>query len=51
MVRECSPPTTCHMTIVMGHMSHVEFYVSRVTCHMSFVTCQTKIRQSGEAYW
>ena len=42
MLRECSPPTTCHMSSVTFHMSHV-------TCHVLHVTFKEKI-QSGEAY-
>ena len=33
LLRQCSPPTTCHMSRVTCHMSCV-------TCHMSCVTCQ-----------
>ena len=47
ILRECSPPQTCHMSLVTCH-------VSRVTCHMSCVTCHffsSFFGQSGEAYW
>ena len=36
-MRECSPPTTCHMSCVTRHVSHVMCHVSCVTCHMSHV--------------
>ena len=32
-MRECSPPTLCHM-------SHVRFYMSHVMCHVACVRCQ-----------
>ena len=35
LLRECSPPLTCHMSCVTRH-------VSRVMCHLSPVTCQKK---------
>ena len=45
--RECSPPTTCHI-------SHVTCHVSYVTCHMSHVKCNYYyfffFWQNGEAY-
>ena len=33
ILKECSPPQTCHVSCVTLH-------VSRVTCHLSRVTCQ-----------
>ena len=48
--RECSPPTTCHMSHVMC-VSCVTCHVSRVTCHVSCVTCIFFLfRQIFEAY-
>ena len=38
-MRECSPPTMCHMSRVACHVSRVICHVSHVTCHMSCVTC------------
>ena len=40
ILRECSPPTTCHMSCAMCHMSRVRCQVSGVTCHVSGVTCR-----------
>ena len=37
-LRECSPPTTCHMSHVACHMSCVMCHMSHVTCHVSCVT-------------
>ena len=31
ILRECSPPTTCHVSGVMCHMSNVTYQLSRVT--------------------
>ena len=46
MLRECSPPSMCHMSHVTCyvsrftcHVSHVTCHMSRVTCHVSHVTC------------
>ena len=50
ILRECSLPTTCHMSHVACHMSHVMCHVSCVMCHMSpffFLF----FGQSGKAYW
>ena len=57
-MRQCSPPTTCHMSCVKCHMSHVTCHVSHVMCHMSCVTFHIFFLllffcfslQSGEAY-
>ena len=49
-MRECSPPTTCHMSYVVCHVSRVTCHVSRVTCHMPFFFLFFS-GQSGEAYW
>ena len=40
ILKECSLPTTCHMSYVTSHVSHV-------TCHMSFFIYF--LLQSGEA--
>ena len=37
MLRECSPPQTCHVSHVTCHVSRVTCHVSHVTCHMSHV--------------
>ena len=34
MFRECSPPTTCHMSGVRCHVSCVMCHVSRVMCNL-----------------
>ena len=34
-MRECSPPSTCHMSCVTCPVSRVTCHVSRVMCHMS----------------
>ena len=39
MLRECSPPYTCHISCVTCHVSHVICHVSRVMCHMSRDMC------------
>ena len=37
---ECSPPTMCHMSGVIGHVSYVRCQVSHVRCHVSdFCAC------------
>ena len=36
----CLPPTKCHMSCVMCHVSGVRCQMSDVTCHMSCVRCQ-----------
>ena len=36
MLRECSPPTTCHMSGVICHESGVTCQVSGVMCHNVF---------------
>ena len=51
MLRECSPPQTCHVSCVMCHMSRVMCHMSQVTCHMSFFYFYFFFGQSGEAYW
>ena len=50
ILRECSPPTKCHMSHVSIHVSHVTCHVSHVTCHvhMSYVLCHMS-QCSGEA--
>ena len=48
ILRECSPPTTCHMSHVACHVSRVMCHMSCVACHMSYVTF---FLQCGEAYW
>ena len=55
MLRECSPPTICHMSCVVCHvscvictMSHVTCHMSSVTCHMSHVMCHMSHFFSGE---
>ena len=37
ILRECSPPTMCHMSHDTCHVSHVRCHVSGVTCHVSHV--------------
>ena len=37
MLREGSPPPTCHMSHVTGHLSHVMCHVSCVKCHMHYI--------------
>ena len=37
ILKECSPPTMCHMLCVKFHASHVTCQVSGVTCHVSSV--------------
>ena len=36
-LRECSPPTNCHLTHVICHISSVTCYLPPVTCHLSHV--------------
>ena len=43
ILRECSLPTTCHMSHVACHMSHVMCHVSSVKCHVSHVTCHMSL--------
>ena len=38
MLRECSPPSMCHMSHVMCHMSCVTCNGPHVTCHTSHIT-------------
>ena len=38
MLKECSPPTMCHMSHVTFHMSHVRCQVSGVTSQVSHVS-------------
>ena len=48
----CSPPSKCHISHVMFHVSHVTCHVSRVTYHMSHVKCHIFLfLQSGWACW
>ena len=49
ILRDCSPPTTCHMSRVMCPVSHVMCHVLHVLCHVSFFLFFF-FRQSGEAY-
>ena len=46
-MRECSPPTTCHMSHIECHVSHVMCHVSHVTCHFFFwqiaETCRWRV--------
>ena len=39
-LRECSPPSMCHMSYVTCHMSHFMCHMSHFTCHMAHVTCK-----------
>ena len=48
-MRECSSPTTCHMSHVTCHASRVKCQVSCVTCHMSHFS-SSFFGQKGEAY-
>ena len=48
MLRECSPPQTCHVSRVTCHMSRVTCHVSHVTCHVSHFFYFFFL-QSGEA--
>ena len=51
-LRECSPPTTCHMSYVMCHVSHIMCHISRVKYHVSNVTFFSLFfGQSVEVYW
>ena len=50
-MRECSHPTTCHMSHVTYYVSHVRCHVSCVTCHMQFFFLCFVFGQSCEAYW
>ena len=50
ILRECSPPSTCHMSGVRCHVSYVRCHVSGVTCQVSCVTFfYFFVWQSGEA--
>ena len=49
LLRECSPPQTCHVSCVMCQVSRVTCHVSHVTCHMSHILFFF-FGQSGEAY-
>ena len=49
-MRECSPPTTCHMSCVTCHVSHVTCHMSHIMCHMSYFFFIFFFGQSGEAY-
>ena len=35
MLRECSPPSICHMSCVTCHVSRVKCHLSHFDCHMS----------------
>ena len=39
VLREGSPPPTCHVSHVTCHLSHVNCHVSLVTCHVTHVFC------------
>ena len=49
MLRECSPPFTCHLSPVTCHVSHVTCHVSHVMYLVTHVTCIFCVKQSGEA--
>ena len=46
ILKKCSLPTTCHMLLVICHMSHVLFQVSCIPYKTFFW-----LLQSGEAIW
>ena len=47
ILRECSPPTMCHMSRVICHVSGVTCQVSGVTCHFCFLLLFSKHQPSG----
>ena len=49
MLRECLPPTMCHMSSVTNQVSRVMFHVSGVTCQVSSVFLVLFFLQSGGA--
>ena len=58
ILRECSPPTTCHIWHATCHVSHVTCDVSHVTrqmwhvtCHVSCVTCHVSHAMSHMSHF
>ena len=49
ILRECSPPATCHLSHVTCHVLQFTCHVSHVMCHLSIVIYTFIVLHNGEA--